>query len=204
MDRNGEKLSVEIRSLTKSEAESRILEIAGLRIKVFRDFPYIYDGSIEYEVKYLGRYLKAQNAKFIGAFSEFNELIGVATCLPLNEEDDYVKSPFIKAGFKPEEVFYFGESVLLSEYRGQGLGHKFFDEREKAAREHDSKFTSFCAVNRPANHPLKPNNYRSLDEFWKSRGYEKQNQLISFFEWKDLDQSSETEKEMIYWMRSWK
>lgn len=197
-------MSVEVRPLTKFEAESRISDIAGLRIKIFRGFPYIYDGSVEYEVKYLGRYLKVENAKFIGAFSEQNELVGVATCLPLNEEDDFVKSPFIKAGFKPEEVFYFGESVLLPEYRGKGLGHKFFDEREKAAREFGSKFTSFCAVNRPASHPLKPNDYRPLDEFWKSRGYEKQNQLISKFEWKDLDQSAETEKEMVYWMRSWK
>lgn len=197
-------MSVEVRPLTKSEAESRISDIAGLRIRIFRDFPYIYDGSIEYEVKYLGRYLKAENAKFIGAFSEQNQLVGVATCLPLNEEDDFVKSPFIKAGFKPEEVFYFGESVLLHEYRGKGLGHKFFDEREKVAGTYGSRFTSFCAVTRPVNHPLKPSDYRSLDEFWKSRGYEKQNQLISKFEWKDLDQGSETEKEMIYWMRSWK
>lgn len=204
MDRNGEKLSVEVRLLTKSEVESKILDIASLRIRIFRDFPYIYDGSVEYEVKYLGRYLKTQNAKFIGAFSEAHQLVGVATCLPLNEEDDFVKTPFVKAGFKPEEVFYFGESVLLPEFRGQGLGHKFFDEREKSAQEFGSKFTSFCAVSRPANHPLKPQGYRSLDEFWKSRGYEKQNQLISKFKWKDLDQGSETEKEMIYWMRSWK
>lgn len=197
-------MSVEVRPLTKSEAESKILDIASLRIRIFRDFPYIYDGSVEYEVKYLGRYLSAKNAKFIGAFSEQNQLVGVATCLPLNEEDDFVKTPFIKAGFKPEEVFYFGESVLLPEYRGKGVGHKFFDEREKVAGTYGSRFTSFCAVNRPVNHPLKPSDYRSLDEFWKSRGYEKQNQLISKFEWKDLDQGSETEKEMIYWMRSWK
>lgn len=197
-------MSVEIRPLTKSEAEARILDIAVLRIRIFRDFPYIYDGSLEYEVKYLDRYLKANNAKFIGVFSEDKQLVGVATCLPLIEEEDFVKSPFIKAGFKPEEVFYFGESVLLSEYRGKGLGHKFFDEREKVAGTFNSRFTAFCAVNRPLNHPLRPSNYRSLDDFWKSRGYEKQNQLISHFEWKDLDQSVETEKEMIYWMRSWK
>lgn len=204
MDRNGEKLSVEIRALSHTEAESKIFDIASLRIKVFRDFPYIYDGSIEYEVKYLGRYLKSQNAKFIGAFSGSEKLVGVATCLPLSEEADFVKSPFVNAGFKPEEVFYFGESVLLPEFRGQGLGHRFFDEREKVAGTFNSRFTAFCAVNRPVDHPLRPENYRPLDEFWKARGYTQQKELVSYFDWKDLNEQTESSKQMTYWMRAWK
>ena len=31
-------------------------DIASLRLKVFKDFPYLYDGNIEYEHKYLERY----------------------------------------------------------------------------------------------------------------------------------------------------
>lgn len=188
--------------LSPAEARERLTEIAALRIKVFREFPYIYDGSMDYEVKYLRRYFEAPNARFVAAFSKNTELIGVATCLPLQEEDDYVKKPFTEAGFDLSEIFYFGESVLLSEYRGQGLGHRFFDHRESLAREFSTtKYTAFCAVQRADDHPLRPQNYRPHDEFWTKRGYRKNPELKSRFEWKDLDQAQETTKEMVYWMR---
>jgi len=188
--------------LSPAEARERLTEIATLRIKVFREFPYIYDGSIDYEVKYLRRYFEAPNARFVAAFSKNTELIGVATCLPLQEEDDFVKKPFTQAGFDLSEIFYFGESVLLSEYRGQGLGHRFFDHRESLAREFSTtKYTVFCAVQRAEDHPLRPHNYRPHDEFWAKRGYRKNPELKSRFEWKDLDQAQETTKEMVYWMR---
>ena len=197
-------MSVEVRFLTRPEAEARLSEMASLRINVFKDFPYIYDGSVEYEVKYLGRYLKAKNSQFIGAINQQNQLVGLATCLPLSEEDDFVQKPFLGAGLNLNEIFYFGESVLLPNYRGHGIGHKFFDLREQAAQNFGSKYAYFCAVNRPEQHPLKPENYRSLDNFWQSRGYNKIENLKSYFEWKDLDETEETSKEMIYWMRSFK
>lgn len=196
-----------MRVLDPAEARARISEIADLRIKIFQVFPYIYDGSSEYEVKYLGRYLATENARFIGALAGFQgsqKLVGVATCLPLADEDHFVQEPFLKAEIKPEDVFYFGESVLLPEYRGQKIGHRFFDEREKIARAYGATFASFCAVDRPENHPLRPKEYRPLDIFWKSRGYEKQENLVSTFQWKDVDQDVETVKPMTYWMRKLK
>lgn len=178
--------------------------MASLRINIFKDFPYIYDGSVDYEVKYLGRYLKAQNAQFIGAFNAENLLVGLATCLPLSEEENFVQKPFLDAGLNLEEIFYFGESVLLPKYRGHGIGHRFFDLREQAAQNFGSKYAYFCAVKRPEEHHLKPTNYRPLDNFWKSRGYVQIENLKSYFEWKDLGQTEETPKEMVYWMRSLK
>ena len=204
MDRNGEKLSVEVRLLTRSEAEARLNEMASLRINVFKDFPYIYDGSLDYEVKYLSRYLKAENAQFIAALNQQNQLVGLATCLPLSEEDNFVQKPFLDASLNLEEIFYFGESVLLPQYRGNGVGHKFFDLRELVAQNYGSKYTYFCVVNRSEQHPLRPLEYRPLDAFWKSRGYSKIENLKSYFKWKDLDESEETPKEMIYWKRSLK
>ena len=36
--------------------ESYLEDLAQLRIKVFRAFPYLYDGSIDYEMSYLETY----------------------------------------------------------------------------------------------------------------------------------------------------
>jgi hypothetical protein len=59
-------------------------------------------------------------------------------------------------------------------------------------------------VNRSSEHPLKPAGYRPLDAFWKARGYTPAPNLKSYFEWKDLNESAETPKEMIYWRRNLK
>lgn len=154
---------LEVRLLRPSEIRRKTSTIAALRINVFKDFPYIYDGSIEYEVKYLGRYLESPSAQFLGAFHH-EELAGVATSLPLSEEDDFVKKTFQKNGSNFEDIFYFGESVLLPAYRGQGVGHRFFDLRETATRAYGSKMTAFCAIQREPHHPRKPQNYRPLDD----------------------------------------
>lgn len=199
-------MSIKVHAVSKEFARQHLLEIAALRIKVFRDFPYIYDGSVDYEVKYLDRYFKAPNGTFILAIDEKagDKIVGVATALPLAEEDDFIKKPFVENGKKIDEFFYFGESVLLPEYRGQGVGHLFFDAREKVALSFSqTKFTTFCAVQRPADHPLKPANYRPLDDFWHKRGYHKDSQLTSDFEWIDLGETQETAKQMVYWTKLW-
>lgn len=65
-------MSINVQPVSKEFAREHLLEIAALRIKVFKDFPYIYDGSVEYEVKYLDRYFKAPNGTFILAIDENN------------------------------------------------------------------------------------------------------------------------------------
>src|SRR3712207_8363574 len=60
----------------------------------------------------------------------------------------------------PEAVYYFGESVLLPAYRRRGIGHAFFDAREQAALEYGFRIAAFCAVERPADDPRMPPDYR--------------------------------------------
>lgn len=183
------------------EIEMIIPELAALRIEVFRDFPYLYEGSFEYEKEYLKTYVNSDRA-FLFAVFDNEKMVGATTCIPLMDETAEVKEPFEDTGMKLEEVFYFGESILLKEYRGKGIGKRFFEERER----HVASFgnytkTCFCAVDRPKNHPLRPEAYVPLDEFWKSRGYKKSEVLKSKFSWKDINKPQETEKMMIYWLK---
>ena len=89
----------------------------------------------------------------------------------------------MRRGIDPASVFYFGESVLLPEYRGQGIGHAFFDHREAAARAWGASRASFCAVIRPPDHPARPAGYVPLDAFWAKRGYAPVPGLIGEFTW---------------------
>ncbi|MCB0378965.1 MAG: GNAT family N-acetyltransferase [Bdellovibrionales bacterium] len=184
--------------------EPWIEELAKLRIQVFREFPYCYEGDMDNETRYLSTYLKTPNIHLILAFQD-KKLIGASTSLPLLDEEEAIQKPFLEKGFKLDRVYYFGESVILSEARGQGTGHEFFRQREEQAKKMipDLEWTSFCGVNRPETHPLKPQNYRNLHEFWQRMGYEPRPDMQARLEWKDLGDDHKSEKTLTFWLKKW-
>ncbi len=176
--------------------------LASLRITVFRDWPYIYNGDAAYEENYLQIYAASARAAIIFAF-DGADIIGASTCLPLAAETGNVRAPFVENGIDVSKVFYFGESVLLKAYRGHGLGVKFFEAREAHARGFgEYRTAAFCAVERPASHPLRPAAFTPLDEFWSHRGYTKQPHLQCKMSWLDLNETNETEKPLTFWTKN--
>ena len=192
---------VDVVPLTGDAAWSRIDDLARLRIAVFRDYPYLYDGSLDYERRYLVPYAETVGGVIVAAF-EGDRMVGAATALPLTDETEAVKAPFRAAGIPFDTVYYFGESVLLPDYRGRGIGHAFFDGREAQARALGYPLCAFCAVVRPEDHPRRPADYRPLDGFWRKRGYEPRPDLETTFSWSDLDDEHETAKPMRFWLRA--
>ncbi len=178
-----------------------IPELAKLRIKVFRDFPYLYDGDLDYEERYLKTYIEAPDSVIVLAF-DGDKVVGASTGIPLKHETKEVKQPFIDAGYAIDKVFYCGESVLISDYRGQGAGVAFFEHREAHALETGSfEYSCFCGVQRPEDDPRRPADYVPLDDFWRKRGYEKHPELNTTFNWKELDEAEESAKPMTFWMK---
>lgn len=192
---------MEVKVYHGNEIEKIIPDLARLRITVFHDFPYLYEGDYEYEKNYLKVYLQSPKSTIVAVYDQ-DRMIGAASAIPLSDEAEYVIAPFLNEKMNVEQIYYFGESVLLKEYRGRGLGNVFFDEREKAAAKFQYQITCFCAVQRSVDHPLKPESYRPLDEFWMKRGYQKNSKLVSEFSWKDIGDTFETKKPMIYWTKT--
>ncbi|MFP8968288.1 GNAT family N-acetyltransferase [Pokkaliibacter sp. CJK22405] len=178
-----------------------IEDLARLRIRIFRDYPYLYKGDLAYEADYLSTYARSARSFFVLA-RDGERVIGMSTGVPMSDEMDICKTPFQRAGYNLKEIFYFGESVLLPEYRGHGLGIGFFNEREAYARHHGFKICTFCAVDRPEDHPLRPANYVPLDGFWAHRGYRKHPELSTLFPWQDVDQSESSDKPMTFWLKT--
>lgn len=195
-------MTVTVRPLSGAALAAALPALARLRIEVFRDWPYLYDGTTEYEERYLSRLASASDAVVVIA-REGDEIVGGATGCPMVGHADEFAAPFKARGYDVERIFYFGESVLRKPLRGQGIGHKFFDEREAHARRLDRfTHTAFCGVVRPDDHPLRPASYRPLDAFWMKRGYRRVDGLVATFAWKDVDQPGETDKTMQFWMRA--
>ncbi len=178
-------MSKQIRIERKSGAalERHIPDLARLRIEVFRDFPYLYDGDFEYEKKYLQTYLDCPESVIVLAF-DGDEVVGASTAMPMKNETAEIQKPFIENGYNLDEVFYCSESVLNKNYRGLGIGVRFFEEREAHAAELGGfKHITFCCVERPIDHPRRPADYVPLDAFWNKRGYVKHPELHTSYVW---------------------
>lgn len=191
-------------TLTGSALAVHIEALARLRIEIFRAFPYLYAGDRAYEARYLRRYVEAPGSVIVLVLNDA-EVVGASTGMPLRYEMDEVQQPFLQQGWNVERGFYFGESVLQPHWRNLGLGLRFFAEREAhAQRLGGFEYLTFCAVQRPANHPLRPADYVPLDDFWRKRGYQAQPKLTSAFSWQDVGENMESLKPMQFWIKSLK
>lgn len=193
---------IEIRTFTGANVEPYLDAVAALRIAVFRDWPYLYEGDADYERKYLATYANSLRSLFVLAF-DGERIVGASTGIPLVDEVPNFQKPFLDRNIRLEDVFYFGESVLLHECRGQGVGHRFFDERENYARQLNGfQMTGFCSVERSPDDPRRPAEYRGNDVFWNKRGYTRQNDMFCELEWKEIGETDPSRKRLRFWLRS--
>lgn len=193
-------MNLTVQSFTGNRAHAYKTALARLRIEVFREYPYLYDGSVEYEEKYLDTFLQAKDSIIVVAFAD-DKVVGVSTGIPLENEPPAIQQPWIDGGYAPDQIFYFSESVLDKTYRGQGIGVKFFTEREKWAKKLGYPLAVFCGVIRASDHPDKPTDYVSLEPFWKKRGFQKKEGYTCKMSWKEISEVEESEKELQFWYK---
>ncbi|HQV03616.1 MULTISPECIES: GNAT family N-acetyltransferase [unclassified Novosphingobium] len=194
-------MTLTVRPLTGAEIRAAIADLAALRIAVFAAFPYLYDGDAGYEAEYLKEFVAAPDAVLVAAF-DADRIVGAATASPMWAQKAEFRAPFEARGIATDRLFYFGESVLLSDYRGHGIGHAFFDHREEQARRCGATAATFAAVIRPDDHPARPDGYTPLEAFWAKRGYAPVPGFITELAWKEHGEAGESLKPMQYWMRA--
>jgi GNAT superfamily N-acetyltransferase len=195
---------VRLERLTGEPLLALLPELARLRIRVFRAYPYLYEGSLDYEERYIRTYSAAPDSVIVVAFDGATA-VGASTGLPLVHEPATLTRPFAEHGFEVDKVFYFGESVLLPAYRGHGVGVGFFQEREAhAVALGRFDHAAFCGVVRAADHPRRPVGYQPLDHFWRQRGFAPVPGMVGQMSWRDLDETAETAKPMQFWVKALK
>lgn len=184
-----------------AEIANLIEPLASLRIAVFYDFPYLYEGTMAYERDYLQRYARIAES-FVLAAWDGQQLVGATTATPLRYEMEDIRQPLQQMPWELDQLFYFGESLLLPPYRGQGVGHRFFEAREQHAKTLAYQGATFCSVIRPTDHPLHPADYRGHDLFWQKHGYAPQD-CYCHLSWLDRGQAEENQKALQFWYKKW-
>lgn len=175
-------------------------ELAKLRISVFKNYPYLYNGDMAYETHYLRSYLQCPDS-FMVLVIDKDTVVGASTAIPLEFESADFQKPFIDHNINLHDIFYFGESVLLPDYRGKNIYHQFFQLRELAAKAYGSKVTAFAVVERSPNDPRRPKDYLPLDTVWSRYGYKKHAELRMYYTWKEIGEETASAKPLIFWLK---
>lgn len=187
--------------LTGAAIEPALDQAAALASTVFNEFPYLFDGGVAAERAYMQRYAERPGAALVLAHAD-DTIVGAATCMPLAVENDYIQAPFLAAGWPMDRVCYLGESVLLRAHRGHGFGVAFFRARETHAALLGLDVCAFFAVERPEDHPLRPQGYVPLDAFWRKRGYQRMPGMMATMRWRDRNEDAVAPKRLAIWART--
>jgi len=178
----------------------RYIERLGeFRIEIFSEYPYLYDGELEYERSYLSRYTRSPDSLLI-VMEDDQGIIGACTGIPLKYEDEEFKKPFSERNI--EEYYYIGEIMLRNDSRGRGLGSALLSEALRAIDTQKYKKVFLCAVDRGENHPLRPKSYFPPDTLWKKFGFDMETDKVIFYHWKDIGEDHSTEKPMKVWVKN--
>ncbi len=190
-------------SQLESQIASYIPTIAQLRLEVFRDFPHLYQSTLAYEEKSLQILVQAPHC-FILLVFDVEQLVGASIALPFEYafKTAELKQRLSQQGYSPEAFMYFYQSALKQSYRHQGVGTRFFTEREIYANSlKEFNYCCFYAIQRPLDHPQCPIHYVPLDHFWSRRGYTPFSPMEISVAWQDRGETVKSSKIMQFWMK---
>ncbi len=189
---------LQIITVTGEALRPHVAALSRLRLSVFAEWPYLYDGRESDEERHLGDYSTSPGAAIVLALAGA-EVVGAATCQPMAEA-----APCVRAcGLDAATHAYFGESVLLPAWRGRGIGVAFFTAREAHARALGKTHAAFCAVVRNPNDPRRPADHLPLDDFWRRRGYTPRPEISCVMHWAEAgDDGLERPHSLAFWTRA--
>jgi len=173
--------------LTGAAIVERLDDLASLRLEIFREYPYLYQGRREDERTYLSTYAEAPDACIILA-DDGAKAVGAATGMPLIDEDPSLLTAFQDSPYPLDGIYYVGELLLLPPYRHQGLGHELLTQIEEHIRGLGRYHAWTCAVvERPDDHPLRPSAYRPISRFLDRTGFERLADTTTTLTWTEID-----------------
>lgn len=172
-----------------------LAQLAEMRIQVFREYPYLYEGSLEYEFDYLDRYAKCPSAVLLALLDREGAAHGFCTGIPLEFEDPELASP---VPGDHSHSFYIGEILLSPQARAQGWGALLLEQMIITSQAKGFVRHLLYTVVEPREH--RPTPYHSPASLWRKMGFALTG-IQAEFAWKRWDQQSAQNHRMDLWIR---
>ena len=146
--------------------------IIQLRIQLFKGWPYLYEGSLEYEESYFEGYVSSDLSTAVLVL-DHDQVVGCAIGLPVAESLKEIGQIFKDQGQPSGKSYYLSDLLLQEEYRGKKIGQNMVQTLEKAVMGlQDFSAIYLCEIVRDPKDSRKPPHLHSLDKFWDKQGYE--------------------------------
>lgn len=175
--------------------------MAKLRMEVLREYPFQEESDLYREMQYLRKIAACKETIAVMIF-DGTTLVGASVGYPLSIEEPNIAKPFSEKKLPIDSFYYFGDSILLRQYRGRGIGHHFFDAREAHVHHYKKyKYICFCVPECLDEKREQPADYIPLVDFWRKRGYIHHPELHCIMSWKNLGDAHPTEKTMHFWVK---
>jgi len=197
-------LAYEFTVLKSADLASVLPFIAEQRMSCFSGYPYLYDGTFEYEMSYLSWFANLLQSAAVVVYYEQKPvgfLTGVAA-VSFGEHFTDSQQAFESQGLDFASYYYFSECIVVPGHRGHNLSEQMFALLEEYALRNG--FTKFCFVTEEHDyHLLKPASYISLGKHWERLGYTKSNIEIRQ-RWKTFQAdgtSTDSDHTLTYWLK---
>lgn len=186
--------------LTGTAIADGLDDMAALRLDIFLEYPYLYQGRREDELRYVRTYAEAPDACVILAY-DGSAVIGAATGMPLVHEDAQMRDAFAGTAFPLNEIYYVGELLFRPAYRNCGLGQRLLARLESHIRSLGGYRTLTCAtVERPDDHLLRPHDYIPITRFLARTGFVRLTGVTTNFVWPETD-GVKRDHPMQFWIK---
>ena len=195
--------NISLKILHNKDITPFITDIAKLCNKVFYEYPYLCDGTVEEYSPYFQECANSQKSVAVLLFDD-TELIGLAIGMPfkaMHESSPETAEPF--TNHNVSAAYYLGDMVLDKQYRKKGYGRLLYTNFENTVKSMSTFDTMYlCKINESNDHPLKPDGYSTLEPMWRKFGFIEHREYTFLWDWKERDKAQKSPHKMIYWSKS--
>ena len=185
------------------EIEKYLDDVIKLRIAVFREYPYLYDGNIEYEKEYFKDFIKDQTARVI-LVKDSGKVVAVATSIALSNAHlcDDTHKPFVGKGYDVDRFYYYGEIMIDKAYRNKGISKQIYRLRQKEAVSLGFDMLCFATIIKDTDNV--PVDYFDPSQMWRSMGFVEHLDMQVECEWPKIQNDGSTKDQtskLNFWIK---
>lgn len=170
--------------------------LALARIESFKQYPYLYSGTLERSQKYAARYAACEQGMIAVAMIQ-NKVACISTGIPLSHDSNLVttiRNECVQKQLEANQYYYLGETIVMPEFQSQSVLEKIVLKQCEQIKAWGFEFACMLNVLREDNHPLKPVDYQCEQFIWQSIGFSKTDIVIKS-SWPTIQKNGEIEKQ---------